>query len=88
MIKLIYLGADWCGPCKRMKPIIEEFELDHPEVLVVKVDVDEDPSTASALGVISVPTLVVMKDNEEFARKRGAVSKPNLEALVFGEKNE
>lgn len=88
MIKLMYLGAEWCGPCKKMKPIIEEFEKENPEVMVVRIDVDEDSETAVSLNVISIPTIVVMKDNVEVARKRGAVSKPGLFELVYGEVNE
>ena len=88
MLKIIYLGAEWCGPCKKMKPILEEFEQENPEVMIVRIDVDEDPETAVSLDVISIPTLVVMKDNVEIARKRGALSKPGLSELVFGKTDE
>lgn len=85
MTKLIYFGADWCSPCKRMKPVLEEFSAEHPEILLVKVDVDIDSESAIALNITSVPTTVVMKDNVEVARKRGAFSKQTLEKLVAGE---
>lgn len=88
MIKLLYFGADWCAPCKRMKPIIDEFQEENPDILVVKIDVDEDSESAFAYKITSVPTIVVVKDDQEFARKRGALSKPNLEKLVNGELNE
>lgn len=88
MTKLIYFSADWCAPCKRMKPILEEFEQENPDILVIKIDVDEDAESAIAYKIVSVPTIVIIKDDQEFARKNGAMSKPNLEKLVRGQTNE
>ena len=88
MIKLMYLGAEWCGPCKKMKPVIDEFEKENPEVMVVRIDVDEDSNTAFSLEISSIPTIIVMKDNTEVARKIGPVNKSGLIELVYGKKNE
>lgn len=88
MLKVVYLGAEWCGPCKKMSPILDQFTKEHPEVLLTKVDVDEDLETAMALEVISIPTIVVMKDNVEINRHRGVLSLPNFKNLVFGTNNE
>lgn len=88
MTKLLYFGANWCAPCKRMKPIISEFEEENPDILVVKIDVDEDSESSFAYNITSVPTIVIIKNDEEFARKRGAISKVNLKKLINGELNE
>jgi len=88
MIKIIYFGADWCAPCKRMKPILEEFSEEHSDIFVVKVDVDEDPDYPSEFNVVSVPTTVVMNDNKEVTRKQGAMTKEALKKLVYGDDNE
>lgn len=87
MTKLLYFAADWCAPCKQMKPILEEFSSENPDILVVKIDVDEDFEAAAAMKISSVPTFVVIKNDEEVARKPGAFSKQKLEQLVFGDNN-
>ena len=61
---LIDFYADWCGPCKMLSPIVEEISKEHPEIKVVKVNVDEQGELAGQFGVMSIPTLVVMKNGE------------------------
>ncbi len=61
---LIDFFATWCGPCKMLSPIIEKIAAEHPEIKVCKVDIDEEPSLAERFGVMSVPTLAVMKDGK------------------------
>ncbi len=61
---LIDFFAAWCGPCKMLSPIIEKIAAEHPEIKVCKVDIDEEPSLAERFGVMSVPTLAVMKNGE------------------------
>lgn len=87
MIKLLYFSADWCAPCKRMKPIVKQFIEDNPDILFVDIDVDEEYEHAQEFRISSVPTTVVVKDGEEFARKSGAFTREKLEQLVFGENN-
>ena len=56
--------ADWCGPCKKQDPIIDDLEEQHPDIEFEKIDVDESPDVAQEYGVRSVPTIVVEKDGE------------------------
>ena len=59
---LLDFWASWCGPCMMQSPIIDELAGEHPEIKVGKVNVDEQPELASAFGVESIPTLVIIKD--------------------------
>lgn len=56
--------ATWCGPCRMMSTILEEVEESNPEINIVKVDVDENPNLARKFGIMSIPTIIVMKDGE------------------------
>ena len=79
MIELIDFYADWCGPCQPMKPIIEEIEKEMQDSLrVTKVDVDQNQEMASKYGVMSIPTLIILKNGEETDRLVGAVGKDTL----------
>lgn len=62
---LVDFWAPWCGPCKMIAPVLEEVDKELGDKLkIVKVNVDENPDTASAHGVMSIPTLMIMKDNQ------------------------
>jgi len=61
---LIDFWAAWCGPCKMLSPVIEEISMEHPEIKVCKVNVDEQMELAVKFQVSSIPMLVVMKDGE------------------------
>ena len=80
---LIDLWAAWCGPCRMVGPIVEEIADDYAGRLKVgKVDVDAQPELASAFGVQSIPTLILLKDGQIVAGAIGARAKPQLvEAL-------
>ena len=85
MIQLIDFWAPWCNPCKMMAPVIEELEKELAgKVEFVKVDVDENQADASKYGVMSIPTVVVLKDGKEVGRKIGAASKAELLKLING----
>ena len=60
-IVVVDFFATWCGPCKMLSPILEKFANEHPEVKVIKVDVDDFTSIAREYGVTSIPTLVLVK---------------------------
>ena len=63
-VVLLDFYADWCGPCRMVGPVIEEIAKEHPEILVGKINVDEEMELAVRFGVTSIPTLVVMKDGK------------------------
>lgn len=79
---LVDFHAAWCGPCKAMAPALSAYAAEHPEVVVVKVDVDEAQETALQFRVRSIPTLVVMKQGAVVAQRSGAMSKAQLESFV------
>ena len=84
---LIDFYADWCGPCKMLAPVIEELAREvEPGVLVGKVNVDEAPGIASRFGVMSIPTVVVLKDGEEKQRTVGFTSKAKLLSMIEASK--
>ena len=79
-IVLVDFWATWCGPCRMVAPIMEQLA-DHyaGKVKIAKVDVDENPGLASKFGIMSIPTLVVMKDGKAAA---GAVGVQSKEAIL------
>ncbi len=76
---LVDFSATWCGPCKKLEPIVHEIAGDYDGRLkVVKVDVDQAPSTAQKFGVLSVPTLLLFKKGAVKDQVVGLVSKQAL----------
>ena len=74
-LAVIDLYADWCGPCRMLAPILAELEDEYPEVKFCKINVDEQPELAKEFGIMSIPTLVVMKNGEISSREVGLRSK-------------
>ena len=74
--------ATWCGPCRMMAPIFENVSKQMTDVGFYKVDVDESPLTAKRFGVMSIPTLVVVKAGKEVDRNIGLINGEDLEDLV------
>jgi len=72
---LIDFYADWCGPCKMVSPIVDKIAEEHPEYIVGKVNVDDEPDLAESYGVMSIPTLVVLKGGEVATKTVGVQSK-------------
>ena len=61
---LLDFWANWCGPCRMLSPVIDEIAEETPALKVGKVNVDDEPELASAFGVQSIPTVVIIKDGE------------------------
>ena len=61
---LLDFWASWCAPCRRVVPIIEEIANERPDIKVGKINVDEQPELASKFGIMSIPTLMVMKNGK------------------------
>lgn len=80
---LIDFYAAWCGPCRLMAPVLDQFARDRAgEVLVGKLDTDRDPDVAARLGIRGIPTLVVFSGGREVARRVGVVLRSGLDALL------
>ena len=79
---LIDFYADWCGPCRMVAPIVEEIAKENASVVVGKINVDDDPELAQAYGVMSIPTLIVLKGGKEVARSTGARPKAQIQAML------
>ncbi len=75
---LIDFWATWCGPCQMQGPIVEELSEELTDVLVGKVNVDEEPDLAERYNVMSIPTLLVFKNGEVVQKAVGLQSKENL----------
>lgn len=82
MIKIYYISAKWCGPCKMFKPIVEKFAQEHPEVEVIYEDIDDCDEKQKQFKVNAVPTMIFFKDDKETARVSGVQSKKKLEQLL------
>lgn len=86
MSKILYFSADWCGPCKAMKPIIEEFEQNHSEPVIVRLDADEEFKLAQDHNVAAIPTFILLsEDGTEIRRNKGAMNKAKFELFALGE---
>lgn len=73
-LAMVDFWADWCGPCKMLSPVIEGIAAQYEgKALVGKVNVDEEPDLARQFGVMSIPTVVFLKNGQEFDRKVGVM---------------
>lgn len=79
---LVDFYADWCGPCKMLSPIVDEVAKENEDIKVVKVNVDESQNTAIKYQVMSIPTLVVIKNGNEVNRSVGLIDKEEILNLV------
>ena len=79
---LLDFWASWCGPCRMIAPIVEEIAEERSDIKVGKINVDDEPELASKFGVMSIPTLVVMKDGQIANQAVGARPKAQIEALL------
>ena len=79
---LLDFWASWCGPCRMVSPLIEEIADERTDIRVGKVNVDETPELASRFGVMSIPTLVVVKNGQITNRSVGARPKAQILELL------
>ena len=82
MKSILYFTADWCNPCKKTKPIVEQLNTEQIMAKFFIIDVDSDIEMTKDFEIRSVPTFVVMKDNKEIHRVTGAQTRQQLEELI------
>ena len=80
---LVDFWAEWCGPCRMMNPILEEFASAHEgRMNVVKLNVDENPEAAQRFKVLSIPTMLVFQDGQVVKQMVGAMSRQRLDEAL------
>ena len=79
---LLDFWASWCGPCRMVSPIVDEIAAERSDIKVGKINVDEQPELAAQFGVMSIPTLVVMKNGSIANQAVGARSKMQILAML------
>ena len=79
---LMDFWAPWCGPCRMVGPVVEEIAAERADITVCKVNVDEQPELAGQFGVMSIPTLVVIKNGKIVRQAVGARPKSAIVAML------
>ncbi len=85
-LMLVDFWATWCGPCRMLGPVIEQLAEDYEgkDVIIGKVDVDENPELAQRYGVMSIPTVLLLEDGKEIDRKVGVMPYETYADLLDG----
>ena len=79
---LVDFWATWCGPCKMIAPLVEEIAAERSDIIVGKIDVDQEMDLAVQFGITSIPTLIVMKNSEKVASMVGYRPKADILKLL------
>ncbi|MBQ2273216.1 MAG: thioredoxin [Clostridia bacterium] len=79
---LLDFWAEWCGPCRMMSPVIDEIADERPDILVGKVNVDNDPELTNRFGIVSIPTFIVLKNGTPVAQTIGVKPKDSILDLL------
>lgn len=81
---LLDFYADWCNPCRMVAPLVHEIAEEHPEYVVGKINVDTEAELAARFGIVSIPTLVVLREGKIAAQSAGARPKAQILAMLEG----
>jgi len=86
MVEMIKFGAEWCGPCRMLKPamnaLTEKYNIEGSAIKITDVDVDKEADTAKQYNVRNIPTMVFLKDGEEVSRKVGVIGEKEIELII------
>lgn len=82
-ISVVDFGAEWCGPCRSLEPVINEIAKSYGDIVNIgKLNVDENPEIAATFGITSIPTILFFKDGELVDRIKGLVPKKEIELKI------
>ena len=81
-IVLLDFWAAWCGPCRRFAPVFEEASAKNPDIVFAKVDTEEQPQLSEAFNIMSIPTLMIFRENVLVFSQPGALPAEALENLI------
>lgn len=79
---LVDFWAPWCNPCRMVSPLVDQIAEERDDIKVVKVNIDEEPELAREHKIVSIPTLMVIRDGEVVQRTSGAMPKAKINALL------
>ena len=79
---LVDFNAEWCGPCKMLRPILDKYAEEHDNVKIVSINVDDNNELARKYNVFSIPCLVVIKNGKETDRTVGLISRTEIDDLI------
>ena len=79
---LLDFWAEWCGPCKMIAPVLEEIAGERDDIVIAKMDIDDNPEVPTRFGVRSIPTLIIVKGGEVVATTMGAKPKSQMDAWI------
>ena len=79
---LLDFWASWCGPCRMVVPIVEQIAEERSDIKVGKINIDEEPELATQFGIMSIPTLMVIKNGEVVTKAVGARPKDSILAML------
>lgn len=85
MKHVLYFTADWCNPCKKVRPVVDEINREYSDAKFITIDADTELELVEKFGIKSVPTFILIDDGKEVSRTTGAKTKEELLSLITGE---
>jgi thioredoxin 1 len=79
---LVDFWAEWCPPCRMFAPVFEKVSAQHPDIVFAKVDTDAEQELSAAFGIMSIPTLAIIRDRVVIYARPGAIPEQALQALI------